>query len=191
MNLKSSIPAIFLLLIFSSASAQKQQDEDRKRWFLGGNLGLQFGYYTLIDISPIAGYMITDRLAVGAGATYKFYRIREYFYDTYQNRWRHFQSHIYGGPVFSRYFISRPVFAHVEYEYLRFRDEIYVNNPSGQRFDKVYNNVNVHSVFAGGGYRQYFGSGSAFEIMLLWNLNETHRSPYNNPVIRMGVAIGL
>jgi len=180
------------ILVPSALNAQhSNNDEEPKRWFVGGNIGLQFGYVTLIDVSPIVGYMITDRFAVGTGASYKYYRIREYFFDSYQNQWKRFQSHIYGGPLFARYYIAKQFFAQTEYEYLRFRNEVYVQNTSVQKYDREYQHVNVHSMFVGGGYRQFFGSGNAFEIMLLWNLNETPDSPYNNPVIRMGVAIGL
>jgi len=152
---------------------------------------LQIGHVTLIDVSPFVGYMLTQRFAVGAGGTYKYYRIRNYHYDFYQDRWYHFKSHIYGGPLFARYLISRDFFAHTEYEFLRFRNEVYVQNPAQARYDRTFRHENVHSVFVGGGYRQRFGSGNAFEIMLLWNLNETLNSPYENPVIRMGFAFGL
>lgn len=184
--------AIALMLVTIVSYAQRFNDEDdASRWFLGGNIGLQFGSVTLVDVSPIVGYMLTERFALGTGISYKYYRIRNYFYDPYQNRYLNFQSHIYGGPVFVRYYIGRQFFAHSEYEYLRFRNEFYVQNTSGQRFDKRFQHVNVHSVFIGGGYRQFFGAAGAFEIMVLWNLNETPESPYNNPVIRMGVMIGL
>jgi hypothetical protein len=181
----------FILASFASNAQRSGNDEEPSRWFVGGNIGLQFGYVTLIDVSPIIGYNISDRFAVGTGLTYKYYRIRNYFYDPYLNSYRHFRSHIYGGPVFSRFYISRQIFAHAEYEFLRFRNEVYVQNTAGQSYDRHYQNINVHSMFVGGGYRQYFSRGSAFEIMLLWNLNETPNSPYNNPVIRMGFSIGL
>ena len=186
---------VLIFLGFSAVFANAQQtsghDDKPRRWFVGGNLGLMIGHVTLIDVSPFVGYMLTERFAVGTGATYKYYRIRNFHYDFYQNRYYHFKSHIFGGPVFARYYIVRDFFAHSEYEYLRFRNEIYVNNPAGQRYDRQYRFENVHSMFVGGGYRQRFGSGNAFEIMLLWNLNETLNSPYENPIIRMGFAIGL
>lgn len=183
--------ALMLTLTLPQIVAQNKTEDEQKKWFVGGNIGLQFGYVTLIDISPYVGYMITDHFAMGVGATYKYYRIRDYFFDPYLNRWQHFRSHIYGGPVFARYYISRSFFAHTEYEFLRFRNEIYVQNPGGQQYDRKYQHVNVHSIFIGGGYRQYFGLSNAFEILLLWNLNETPNSPYENPVIRMGFSIGL
>lgn len=171
----------FILLCFMiSASVHAQfrnEEESPKRWFVGGYIGAQFGDITLIDVSPLAGYMITERIAVGLGATYKYYRIRR-FYDPILNQTIKYTSHIVGGSTFSRFFITRQIFAHGEYEYLYYKNQ-------------TYGAVDFHSIFVGGGYRQYFSANSAVELVLLYNLNEAHNSPYNNPVIRMGVAIGL
>ncbi len=190
------IAALFVLVLLLKPFSQAQpfgvaQEEEQKRWFVGGNLGLQLGYVTLVDISPLVGYMVTERYAVGAGASYKYYRVRNFFYDTYLNKYYHLRSHIYGGQVFNRFIISRSFFAHAEYEYLRFRNEVYVHDFINERYNKTYDFVNVNSVFIGGGYRQFFGSASAFEIMLLYNLNDTPNSPYQNPLIRMGVVVGF
>jgi hypothetical protein len=182
------------LLALSYSNAQRftpVEEDEQKRWFVGGNLGLQLGYVTLVDVSPLVGYMVTERYAVGVGASYKYYRVRNFFYDTYLGKHYHLRSHIYGGQVFNRFIISRSFFAHAEYEFLRFRNEVYVRDLVNQRYDKTYDFVNVNSVFIGGGYRQFFGSASAFEIMVLYNLNDTPDSPYQNPLIRMGVVVGL
>lgn len=165
-------------MLSASAYAQfNNEEESSKRWFVGGYVGAQFGDVTLIDVSPLAGYMITERIALGLGATYKFYRIRR-FYDPVLNQTIKYTSHIVGGSSFSRYFITKQIFAHGEYEYLRYKNQ-------------TYGTVDFNSIFLGGGYRQYFGQNSAVELVLLYNLNETHNSPYTNPVVRMGVAIGL
>lgn len=170
------ISLLSVLLSIPGVICAQQSNDEPSRWFFGGYFGAQFGHVTLIDISPIVGYMLTERLALGVGATYKYYRIRNFF-DPVNNTVKPFRTHIYGGNTFSRFFINRNFFAHGEYEYLRYSNEL-------------YGNANFHSVFLGGGYRQYFGSSSAAEIMILWNLNETPNSPYTNPVIRIGFAIG-
>jgi hypothetical protein len=43
----------------------------------------------------------------------------------------------------------------------------------------------------GGGIKQEIGVNSFLTLMLLYNLNETVNSPYSNPVIRVGFAVGL
>ena len=178
MKIKYVILLLIVLAGCEPAHAQYAENENPRRWFAGGNLGLQIGTVTLIDVSPLVGYMLTPKLAVGVGATYKYYHIRNYFYDPALNRYENFKSHIFGGSSFGRYFITPNIFAHTEYEYLRYNNQ-------------VFGNINFHSYFIGAGYRQFFSAGSAAEIMILWNLNETHNSPYSNPVIRMGFSIGF
>ncbi|MBE0663687.1 MAG: hypothetical protein IH597_14625 [Bacteroidales bacterium] len=83
MNTSKHFFFLILLVWILAPSALNAQgsdnDEEPKRWFVGGNVGLQFGYVTLIDVSPMVGYMLTDRFALGTGLTYKYYRIREFF----------------------------------------------------------------------------------------------------------------
>ena len=35
---------------------------DKSKLFVGGNLGLAFGTYTIINVSPLVGYHFTDVL---------------------------------------------------------------------------------------------------------------------------------
>ncbi len=165
---------IAVMLITSYAYAQfTENKEEQSRWFAGGNLGLQFGDITLIDISPSVGYMLTNRMALGLGATYKFYSMKSLY-----NPKTRYKSNIWGGSCFARYYVFPQVFAHAEYEYLMYRSE-------------SLGNIDFQSIFLGGGYRQYFSERGAFEILLLYNLNETENSPYSNPVIRFGVIFGF
>ena len=49
-----------------SPKAEKDNEDDgpslSDRMFFGGNFGLQFGNPTLIDISPLVGFRMTERL---------------------------------------------------------------------------------------------------------------------------------
>ena len=67
----------------------------RERIFVGGFIGLQFGTQTAINISPLAGFRITERLSAGMGGTY------QYFND----RWlgESYVTHVYGGSLFARF----------------------------------------------------------------------------------------
>jgi hypothetical protein len=143
MKMKTAILLTLMLLWLIPLKAQQPDHDKPSRWFAGGNLGLQIGTVTLIDVSPLVGYMLTNKLAVGVGATYKYYHIRNYFYDPALNRYENFRSHIFGGSSFGRYFITQNIFAHTEYEYLRYKNE-------------VFGNINFHSYFVGAGYRQFF-----------------------------------
>ncbi len=186
--------SVFLLeMIFSPASvhAQKQEANNNSKWYLGGNIGLQVGQVTLIDVSPMVGYAFTTRITLGAGATYKYYRIKNYMLNQFTGKFQSFNSHITGGQVFIRYFVFRRVFAHTEYEYLRFRNTIYLPNFTTQTYDKQNRIEHINSVFIGAGYRQFIGPRSAFDILLLYNVNESAYSPYENPMIRMGFVFGI
>src|SRR5436190_23959647 len=62
------------------------------RLFFGGNIGLQFGTYTYVDVSPLVGYKVTEKFHTGIGATYIYYSVSGGGYD--------YSTNIYGGRVF-------------------------------------------------------------------------------------------
>ncbi|MBP7496567.1 MAG: hypothetical protein KA792_02770 [Bacteroidales bacterium] len=181
--LKKRVLSIVLIIIttFGIISAQNNSKEEKgsfkDRLIFGGNLGLQFGSNTFIDLSPFVGYKITEKLIGGVGISYRYMRYKDYDFST----------DIYGGRLFGRYYLMDNLFAHVEYELLNL-ERIY--------FDYNYNvvkagRVNVESYLAGGGYSQPLGSKSYFTIIILWNFNETALTPYTNPIIRAGIDIGF
>lgn len=178
MRLKGTLLILITLLTitFEVSSQQKEltiKDQPfSERIFFGGNFGLQFGNVTFIDISPLIGYKLTDKLSAGAGITYMYYRQRI-------SGWEYSTS-IYGGRLFGRYFILDNIFAHAEYEILNL-----------DAFDQVNKRVDVTNILIGGGYRQQIGGKAFASITALWNINETAYSPYNNPIIRMGIGFRM
>ena len=140
------------------------------RVFWGGNLGAQFGSVTALNISPLIGYKITERVQVGVGATYLYFNYQMY----------NFSSTMYGGSVFGRIFVLENVFLHAEYEVLNI-----------DSYDFPGMRTNIENEYIGVGFRQPFGERSSYTIMVLWNANETKYSPYSNPVIRLGFNFGL
>ena len=141
--------------------------------YYGGNFSLQFGSVTYIDISPLAGAMITDKLSAGLGATYQYLNFR-----------RASSSSVYGGRLFGRYNITQNFFAHSEVESL---NTAYVVPGATAAQDRL-NRDWVTGVFVGGGYFTPFGNRGGANITLLYNLTyDNRRSPYNEPyVIRVG-----
>jgi outer membrane protein assembly factor BamA len=156
-------------------SAQENGFWDRV--YTGGGIGLQFGSQTLINVSPILGYRLTDRFSMGVGITYMYYRYKDQYPDY------SYSSNTYGGSVFSRYLILENLFAHVEYELLRLEVRDNVSRLLGKK--------DITSVLVGGGYRQMLGDRSSINLMVLYNLNETAYSPYQNPVIRLSFGFGI
>lgn len=149
-----------------------------ERLFFGGGLGLQFGTLTLIDISPMIGYKLTNRIGIGVSPTYKFYRYRNYFGSDLD-----LKTNALGGSVFTRCYIYNGLFAQAEYEYLNYR----YNDPyaSGKLSKDIW------SLFLGGGYSQLVGGRASLYLMVLWNLHDTADSPYTNPVVRGGLSLGF
>lgn len=147
------------------------------RFYTGGGIGLQFGSQTFINISPLLGYRLTEKFSAGVSVTYLYYKYKA------QNPAYSYSSNTYGGSVFSRYLILENLFAHVEYELLRLdvRDNV----------SRLLGTKDIVSVLVGGGYRQMLGERSSINLMLLYNLNESTYSPYQNPIIRLSFGIGI
>lgn len=143
-----------------------------ERMYFGGNFSLQFGSLTFVDISPLAGVMVTDKFSTGLGATYQYLRFSRS------------SSSVYGGRVFGRYNITRNIFAHSEIETLNTAYIIPGATPDQDRMARDW----VNGVFVGAGYFTPFGTRGGANIMLLYNLTyDNRRSPYNEPyVIRAG-----
>ncbi len=145
--------------------------------FFGGSFGLQFGSQTYIELAPIVGYKITQRLSAGLGLKYIYYKFNDKYYNY------NYTSNIYGGGPFARFTVLDGLFLHAEYEILNLEvPDIYYRN---------YTRKNITSVFFGGGYRQMIGDRSSLDFLFLYNINESVNSPYVNPVIRIGFGIGI
>lgn len=182
---KIYIPIVFLFFYSFFAMGQvpiterKENQSSNKftdKLFFGGNLGLQFGSQTYIEIAPIIGYKISERLSAGLGLKYIYYRIKDN-YSTFS-----YSTNIYGGGPFARFTLFEGLFLHGEYEILNLE------------VPDLYNNLrreNITSVFLGGGYRQMIGNRSSIDLLILYNVNENRNSPYPNPVIRIGFGFGI
>ncbi len=156
----------------------------KDRFFFGGSLGLQFGSATYIDVSPLVGYKITEKFHAGVGVTYIYFKVKDSNYNYA------YETSIYGGRVFSRYYFLENFFGHAEFEVLNMdvprSRSIGGNTPP---FDYVRDNIT--SVMVGGGYAQPIGTNAALMLMILWNLTEEQYSPYQNPIFRLGFSAGF
>ncbi|GAB4446536.1 MAG: hypothetical protein Fur0028_01030 [Bacteroidales bacterium] len=184
MNIKITIVLLFLVSNLvaqdfiqdptASSTSTEKKGFQSSRLFFGGDLGFQFGNTTIIDISPLVGYRFTDRISLGTQIKYNYIHLSIYNISTT----------IYGASVFSRYNVTKAIFAHVEYEWLSletkyFNPGIYVKQ---DRFS-------LNNILLGGGYRTPIGERSYLNLMILWNINDSPLSPYQNPIIRMNVEI--
>lgn len=175
------ISCLFFYTPSLKAQFLNEQPEFEKKWVFGGDFGLGFSSYgSNIIVSPQIGYRITPAWEFGTRLTYNYYSYN-------QNRLK-FSTNNYGGGFYTTYEIFRGIFAHLENELLSYEQVFY----DPLTFDITNKErATVHSVFIGGGIRQYFGGRAFATITILYNLNETLDSPYSNPLFRIGFGYGF
>ena len=159
----------------SAPPPQSQSMSLKDRLFFGGNLGLNFGSLTLINVSPLVGVRLTDKLGVGVGPTYTYFSDRR---STYK-----FETESYGGRLFAQYRIVESVLLYSEYEL--------INTEVPNLLYTALERRNISSLFLGGGYIQQIGRSSAVSITLLYNVLEGDYPIYENPLIRTGFLMGF
>jgi hypothetical protein len=178
---KNSFALLALLGLFfvsEQAFAQREIYSDsipfKDRLYFGGNLGLQFGTVTFVDVSPLVGVMITPRLSGGVGATFQYYD---------DSRFRGADGTSYGGRVFGRYNILPNIFAHAEYES--------INWESYDLAENAYRRGWSNALFLGGGYFVPFGRRGGANFTFLYDvLHDNQNSYYAEPyVIRVGFVL--
>ena len=173
---------MLLLLSLDTISAQISREAApplSQRLFFGGNLGLQFGTITDIQVAPVIGVWLLPRLAVAIGPDYRYYK--------YQND----RTAIYGGKSYMQFVVIKNintflpigantgVFLHIEDELLSLKSSFWKNPPVfSERF-------NINTVLGGGGISQQIGRRSSMDITLLWTLNDPGYSLYSTPEFRI------
>ena len=173
---------MLLLLSLDTISAQRSREAApplSQRLFFGGNLGLQFGTITDIQVAPVIGVWLLPRLAVAIGPDYRYYK--------YQND----RTAIYGGKSYMQFVVIKNintflpigantgVFLHIEDELLSLKSSFWKNPPVfSERF-------NINTVLGGGGISQQIGRRSSMDLTLLWTLNDPGYSLYSTPEFRI------
>lgn len=137
---------------------------------VGGGFDLRFGNVTVVGLTPLVGYSVTDDFLLGGIFTYR------YFKDNVTN----YSTSTYGVAPFARYFVYKGLFAHAEYEML-----------NGEFYYKQ-GNVWVNSMLVGFGYASRIGDRGFVGFYALWNLTEQENYIiYNQPTFRINFGIGL
>lgn len=172
----------FTLDLFAQAEEKTEGNRYKvsykKSFFAGGNIGLQFGTVTMIDVSPQFGYYILENIAVGTSFTYQYINDRRY--DPAAT------IHVIGGSVFTRLYFPffNSIFAQGEYEYIAYKTNVFSQIQTMEW-------LTLSNVLAGVGYRQKIRNRANITLMVLWNFNESQYNLYSNPVIRLGFNFGL
>ena len=151
----------------------------REKLFIGGSGDLGFssnsyyGNFFNIGASPLLGYRITKRIAVGPGLVYNYYNLSGSSFSDY------------GAKVFSQIIVYKAFFLHGEHQIL-----------NSQGFDQTGRirpdyRQNIQSTLAGAGYRQMASNRLGFDIYLLFTLANTNGVDNSRPIIRAGLIYNL
>jgi len=165
------LAVILTIQVKAQENDPKNENGDNKKpdWkekiTFGGNIGASFGTNTYLHISPMIGYRFTNKFSLGLRGTYEYFKSRNWEFS------------IYGSGLFARYVVFRNFYAHAEYQPLNV-----------QKFTNNQERMWIHGVLVGGGYRQPVGQKAYVHIELLYDLNETIYTPYDNPMIRVGFS---
>jgi hypothetical protein len=155
----------------------KKKQSIVKRFYIGGYLGLQFGTYTSIDISPLIGYRITPDFNVGIGLLYT-YTSFDYGFPIGQHGYSS-----WGGRLSTNYTLFNLISLGVEYQYRTV--ELY------NSFENSFQNQGVNVLFLGGGIRQSVGRNTFMFVMAYYDILQEQYTPYPNVVFRIGVSAGI
>lgn len=166
--------SIFILLFIAPFFVNAQADFSKNssfkdRIYTGGNVDFSISnIVTSIGVSPLVGYMVTERFSVGVGGTYQVNRFRQI--DLTLNN--------YGVRTFARYNVTQEFFAYTEYEYLIFEFNDGASEVQSEGFS---------SFFVGGGYAVPVSKNISFLAIALYNLTyDDFRSPYPSPIVLRG-----
>lgn len=160
---------------YSTPPQNKKSFKDRL--YFGGYIGLQFGTYTSIDISPLIGYRVTPEFNVGIGVLYNYTS-----FDYGGTIGQHGYSS-WGGRLTANYTLFKFIALGVEYQYRTV--EVY------NVYEQSFENQGVNILFLGGGIRQKVGGNAYMFLMAYYDVLQEEYSPYNSVVLRIGVAAGF
>jgi hypothetical protein len=169
---------ISAISIVSGQQVSEQKPPLRERMFFGGSLGLQFGTYTNIHITPIVGLWVRPRIAIAAGPNFTYYK------DPYN------ATTMYGGNAYVQFVLVKDInnaipvgihmgiFLHLEDELLSLESSFWDPRNTSSRF-------NVNTLLGGFGISQQIGARSSINLMFLWTLTDSGYALYSSPEIRL------
>lgn len=179
-----------LVLLAAQGFGQEEKQEKTKgfqkeKLFFGGNFGLSFGDYTIINISPQAGYRFNNYLAAGMGINAQYVSSKERYFNG--DAYRKISQGVAGLNVFGRVYPLRNVMLQIQPEgnYV-FGKQVFYNPRQEYKIDAEI----VPSLLAGGGLVLPSGK-SAFIIAVFYDVLQNERSPYGDkPFISFGYNFG-
>nr|WP_319398607.1 hypothetical protein [uncultured Carboxylicivirga sp.] len=171
---KLSLLLVGLLFVCNIFAQESNSFKDKL--YTGGQVGLTFGSYTNVMISPMLGARLNDRVYAGVGFEYQYTKDKTISPSRTYNQ--------YGGRIFTQYNLLPSLFAHAEFSGLSMERYNY--------FAQKERNF-VPFLFVGGGYRQYISERSFVSFRVLFDVLQHKNSPYKawDPVFNIGFGIGI
>ena len=149
----------------------KDSTNRKCKFLFGGNLGLQFGSVTSIQLNPKVGILPNQYICLGISGLYQYIR---YQYDNIV-----FRKNIFGVGVFGEGYLFRQMLVlHAEYEFLSF--------PTNTE-----KRLLSHAILVGPGLNQKITSMVSFYAVILFPAYVTLRNVYSIPIVRVGVNVKL
>ena len=178
------ICSVISLSMLAQDEEEPKQGFDKSRLFIGGNFGLSFGDFTLVNISPQLGYRFNNIVAAGAGVNFIYSSTKyRYFQPPYRENFG-----VAGLNIFGRVYP-------IQYAFLQLQPE--ANYIWGKRkYDDGIGNQTlsgkvVPALLAGAGAAIPAASG-AFIIMAQYDILQNSMSPYGEKVfLSIGFNFGL
>jgi len=155
---------------------KKRNDAWKEKVFYGGNFSGWISNPIYINLGPLIGYKITDKLHAGIGVIYNYSSVR------FSNG-RVFTQSIYGGHSFARVFINESIFLQGQFDRL--------NQPNYNSANWNNERIWIDYTLVGGGYRSRVGNRGAFIACILYNVSPHALSVYSNPYLQMGFIGGF
>lgn len=186
MHYNKTLISFVCLFCFISISAQDVKDLPfKQRIFFGGDFGLSIGTNTYINLAPVVGYRITNRLSSGLGPIYMYEKYKYYGFKT----------STYGGKCFVSFTVFKDIgqYLNIGIGNITFHTENEILN-----IEKLYQDITTGRIFGlderiwidnwliGGGLSQPLGERGGINIFALWDITQNSYSPHTNPIIRVG-----
>ena len=179
-TLKKATFTLLLGIVVLASSAQSTSEKEktpfRDKLFTGGSLGLTFGNYTNVIISPVIGARLNPKVYAGLGIEYQYTKDKRWTPALTYNQ--------YGGRLFAQYNIVPKLYAHAEFA--GYSMEHYNTLVKKQRDF-------VPFIYFGGGYRQMLSERSFVSVQVLFDVLQHKYSPYKawEPIFSVGFGVGI
>lgn len=180
----------FVIQSFAQQEEEKKTGFQKEKLFVGGNFGLSFGDYTLINVSPQIGYRFNRFLAGGLGTNFQYISLKER--DWNGNPYRKVSQGVVGLNLFGRFYPIEHLMLQVQPEgnYIFGKQKFYATPTQPEQTFKL-DAVIAPSLLMGGGLVIPTGRGSTI-MSVMYDVLQNQYSPYGKqPIVNITFNIGL